>query len=126
MRRAVDRPLQRGRRRRRHLRTDVHRPTLGIKPLDNSQWHTYTEEQPNALRVEEVPRFLAQTPKLYPQHFAMIALVARYGRHPSELRPLRRSRERVRAGLAKVISLAGSLQPHNGSGDQGGDRAQAA
>jgi hypothetical protein len=34
--------------------------------------------------------------------------------------------EEVRAGLAKVISIAGFLDAHRGSGDQGGDRAAAA
>jgi integrase len=68
-------------------------PTIGVKPLDNSQWHTYTEEQPNALTVEEVPLFLAKARVLYPQHFGMIALGLATGRRPSELRPLRRNGE---------------------------------
>jgi hypothetical protein len=66
-------------------------PTKGIKPLDTSTWHTYTEEQPNSLTVEEVPRFMAKARELYPQHFAMLALGLATGRRPSELRPLRRT-----------------------------------
>ena len=66
-------------------------PTKGIKPLDTSTWHTYTEEQPNSLTVEEVPRFMAKARELYPQHYAMMALGLATGRRPSELRPLRRT-----------------------------------
>lgn len=66
-------------------------PTKGIKPLDTSTWHTYTEEQPNSLTVDEVPRFMAKARELYPRHFAMLALGLATGRRPSELRPLRRN-----------------------------------
>jgi integrase len=65
-------------------------PTKGIKPLDTSTWHTYTEEEPNSLTVDEVPRFMAKVRELHPQHFAMLALGLATGRRPSELRPLRR------------------------------------
>ena len=65
-------------------------PTKGIRPLDTSTWHTYTEEEPNSLTVDEVPRFMTTTRALYPQHFAMLALGLATGRRPSELRPLRR------------------------------------
>jgi integrase len=65
-------------------------PTRGIKPLDTSTWHTYTEEEPNSLTVDEVPRFMEKARVLHPQHFAMLALGLATGRRPSELRPLRR------------------------------------
>jgi hypothetical protein len=65
-------------------------PTKGIRPLDTSTWHTYTEEEPNSLTVDEVPRFVAHARTLHPQHFAMLALGLATGRRPSELRPLRR------------------------------------
>jgi integrase len=65
-------------------------PTRGIKPLDTSTWHTYTEEEPNSLTVDEVPRFMAKARELHPQHFAMLALGLATGRRPTELRPLRR------------------------------------
>ena len=64
-------------------------PTRGIKPLDTSTWHTYTEEEPNSLTVNEVPRFMAKARELFPQHYAMLALGLATGRRPSELRPLR-------------------------------------
>ena len=67
--------------------------TRGIKPLDTSTWHTYTEEEPNSLTVEEAPRFMAKALELFPQHFAMIALGLSTGRRPCELRPLRRKGE---------------------------------
>jgi integrase len=64
--------------------------TRGIRPLDTSTWHTYTEEEPNSLSVDEVPRFMAKARALFSQHFAMLALGLATGRRPSELRPLRR------------------------------------
>jgi integrase len=66
-------------------------PTRGIEPLDTSRYPTYTEEEPGALAIDEVPRFLEQARRLYPQHFAMFALGIATGRRPSELRPLRRA-----------------------------------
>jgi integrase len=65
-------------------------PTRGVRPIDTSTWHTYTEEEPNSLTVEEVPPFMAQAQKLFPQHYAMLALGLATGRRPCELRPLRR------------------------------------
>src|SRR5262245_4488214 len=48
--------------------------TKGIKPIDTSRYPTYTEEEPGALTVDEVPIFLEQARELYPQHYAMLAL----------------------------------------------------
>jgi len=64
-------------------------PTRAVKPLDTSTWETYTEEQPNALTVDEVPAFMAQARRLFPQHHAQLALGLATGRRPCELRPLR-------------------------------------
>lgn len=64
-------------------------PTRGVKPLDTSTWQTYTEEEPNALTVAEVPRFMAKAQVLFPQHYAQLALGLATGRRPCELRPLR-------------------------------------
>jgi integrase len=66
-------------------------PTTGVPNLDASVRHTYTEEEPNALTPEELPRFLAALRKHYPQHFAMAALGFATGLRPSTLRPLRRA-----------------------------------
>ena len=62
-------------------------PTKGIRPLDTSTWHTYTEEEPNSLSVDEVPRFLARIRRLFPQHFAMLALGFATGLRPSSCGP---------------------------------------
>jgi integrase len=70
-----------------HLDRD---PTRKVELLDTSDWNTYTDEEPGALAVPEVPIFLAQARKLYPQHFAMLVLGIATGRRPSEMRPLRR------------------------------------
>jgi integrase len=64
-------------------------PTRGVKPLDTSTWQTYTEEEPNALMVDEVPQFMAKAQVLFPQHYAQLALGLATGRRPCELRPLR-------------------------------------
>jgi integrase len=64
-------------------------PTRNVKPLDTSAWQTYTEEEPNALSVDEVQVFMATAKKLYPQHYAELALGLGTGRRPCELRPLR-------------------------------------
>jgi len=52
---------------------------------------TYTREQPNALTVEQMPKFLAKLKELHPQHYAMAFLGFVIGARPSTLRPLRRS-----------------------------------
>jgi integrase len=64
-------------------------PTRSVKPLDTSTWQTYTEEEPNALLVNEVPGYMAKAQELFPQHYAQIALGLATGRRPCELRPLR-------------------------------------
>jgi hypothetical protein len=58
--------------------------------LDTSEHEVYTDEEPNALLPEEVPRFLATLRDLFPQHFAMTYLGLITGLRPSTLRPLRR------------------------------------
>ena len=88
-------------------------PTKGIRPLDASTWHTYTEEEPNSLTVDEVPRFVAHARALHPQHFAMLALGLATGRRPSELRPLRKQ------GPTTRHSLDRRRAPGTPLGDQG-------
>ncbi len=65
-------------------------PAADVTTLDTSTHHTYTEEQPNSLTVDEVPGFLATMNSLYPQFFAMVALGFATGLRPSSMRPLRR------------------------------------
>ena len=65
-------------------------PMDGIRNFDTSE-HGYTEEEPNSLTVEEMPRFLEKMRALYPQHFAFVCLGFFLGHRPSTLRPLRRS-----------------------------------
>lgn len=61
-----------------------------IQPLSLRGHRTYTPESPNALKAEEVPRFLAKMMEMYPQHYAMTALGFCTGLRPSSLRPIRR------------------------------------
>lgn len=65
-------------------------PTAGIEDFDTSLHPTYTDEEPNALTVEEVRTFLVKMRELFPQHYAMTALGFATGLRPSSLRPLRR------------------------------------
>jgi len=62
----------------------------GVTDFDTSEHTTYTEEEPNALSVEQVPAFLRALFDLFPQHFAMTYLGFATGLRPSSLRPLRR------------------------------------
>lgn len=64
-------------------------PTRAVKPLATTTWQTYTEEEPNALTADEVPGFMASAERLFPQHYAQLALGLATGRRPCELRPLR-------------------------------------
>jgi hypothetical protein len=52
---------------------------------------TYTREQPNALKGEQMPLFLATMKARHPEHYAMTFLGFVIGARPSTLRPLRRS-----------------------------------
>jgi integrase len=65
-------------------------PMEDVKDFDTSEHATYTEEEPNALRPEEAPAFLASMRALHPQHYAMTYLGFVTGLRPSQLRPLRR------------------------------------
>jgi integrase len=66
-------------------------PTEGIDSFDTSEHHTYTEEEPNALTVDEARAFLACMQGDFPQHYAMTYLGFATGLRPSSLRPLRRA-----------------------------------
>lgn len=64
--------------------------TEDVKDFDTSEHATYTEEEPNALTPEEVPKFLETMREVYPQHYAMTFLGLVTGLRPSTLRPFRR------------------------------------
>jgi integrase len=65
-------------------------PIAGVKGFDTSEHPAYTDEEPNALTPDEVPLFLAEMRRRFPQHFAMTALGFATGLRPSSMRPLRR------------------------------------
>lgn len=69
---------------------DRRSPTAGIAKFDTSAHPSYTDEEPNSLTADEAKAFLAAMRRLYPQHFAMVALGFATGLRPSSLRPLRR------------------------------------
>lgn len=66
-------------------------PMLGVTPFDASTHHTYTEEEPNALTVDELPTFLDAFYSKYPQYFAFAFTGFVTGLRPSSIRPLRRA-----------------------------------
>lgn len=66
-------------------------PMLGVSDFPVDEYHTYTEEEPNALTPDEVPVWLEKWLELYPQHYAMVLLATVTGLRPSTLRPLRRA-----------------------------------
>jgi site-specific recombinase XerD len=68
-------------------------PTFGLESFSLAEHPTYTDEEPNSLTVEEVPRFLSKMREKYPQFFAATALGFATGLRPSSLRPLRRRGE---------------------------------
>ncbi len=65
-------------------------PAADVPPFDTSRHRTYTEEEPNALELHELPKFLACMRERHPQHYAMTYLGLATGLRPSSLRPLRR------------------------------------
>lgn len=65
-------------------------PMLGVTPFDTTTHHTYTEEEPNALTVAELPEFLDAFYLAYPQFFAITFTGFVLGLRPSSIRPLRR------------------------------------
>jgi integrase len=67
----------------------VWNPMDNLKPLDTSDWNTYTDEEPNSLTLPELVSFLKVLRQMYPQHLAMVVLGLATGLRPSSLRPLR-------------------------------------
>ena len=68
-------------------------PGALLKPLPTTGHRTYTAESPNALKPEDVPRFVAAMARLHPDYHAMTVLGFVTGLRPSSLRPLRRKGE---------------------------------
>ena len=62
-----------------------------LQPLSTIGHRTYTPEEPNALRPQDVPAFVVAMARLHPAHHAMTVLGFVTGLRPSSLRPLRRS-----------------------------------
>ena len=98
--------------------------TDGVRYLDTSEHDIYTDEEPNALLPAEVPPFMAKLRELFPQHFAMAYLGLITGLRPSTLRPLRRTRPRVRRGLEGEPAARPPL-PHRRRGGDADDQAEA-
>ena len=65
-------------------------PVASLKPFVNKEHHTYTIEEPNALRPDMVVAFVQAALVKKPRHYAMLLLMFVTGLRPSMLRPLRR------------------------------------
>lgn len=49
---------------------DLRDPMRGVDMFDTREHNTYSEEEPNSLAPEDVPRFLGKLRELHPEHFA--------------------------------------------------------
>ncbi|MBK9032066.1 MAG: hypothetical protein IPL61_12205 [Myxococcales bacterium] len=70
---------------------DIRDPMRGVDLFDMREHSTYTEEEPNSLAPDDVPRFLATLRDMHPEHYAFSFLGFTTGLRPSSLRPLRRA-----------------------------------
>lgn len=69
---------------------DLKDPMRGVDPFDTREHSTYTEEEPNSLAPDVVPKFLAAMREMHPEHYAFTFVGITTGLRPSTLRPLRR------------------------------------
>lgn len=65
-------------------------PCSKLKNVSKRGHRTYTYEEPNALKPEDLPKFLDEMRIRYPDHYAFALLGFTTGLRPSSLRPLRR------------------------------------
>jgi len=64
-------------------------PCRRVEDVSKRLHRTYTYEEPNALKPEDVSRFLDEFRVRYPEHYAFVFLGFTTGLRPSSLRPLR-------------------------------------
>jgi hypothetical protein len=64
-------------------------PSRRVENVPGRTHRTYTYEAPNALKPEDVPRFLDEMRVRFPEHYAFVFLGFTTGLRPSSLRPLR-------------------------------------
>ncbi len=69
---------------------DLRDPMRGVDPFDTREHNTYTEEEPNSLPPDLVPKFLSKMRELHAPHYAFTFIGFTTGLRPSSLRPLRR------------------------------------
>lgn len=84
-----------------------------VKLFDASKHETHTEEDPNALNREQVPKFLSLVQRLYPQHYAMAVFGFATGLRGTNISPIRIKGPKVdlnwETGLCYVRRGAGRL-----------------
>jgi hypothetical protein len=64
-------------------------PCRKLANVSKRSHRTYTYEEPNSVKPEDVPRFLAEIRVRFPDHYAFVFLGFTTGLRPSSLRPLR-------------------------------------
>ena len=64
-------------------------PCRKVEHVSKRTHRTYTYEEPNSLRPEDVARFLAEFRVKFPEYYAFVFLGITTGLRPSSLRPLR-------------------------------------
>lgn len=64
-------------------------PAGKVSPFDTKAHRVYTDEQPNAFKLEDVVPFLDAMRVRWPEHYAIVYLGMWTGLRPSSLRPLR-------------------------------------
>ena len=69
---------------------DLADPAAKVDPFDLKAHRTYSDEEPNAFKLEHVAPFLDEMRVRWPEHYAMVYLGMWTGLRPSSLRPLRR------------------------------------
>lgn len=73
--------------------------------FDTREHSTYTDEEPNSLSPDLVPKFLGKMRELHPAHFAFTFVVFTTGLRPSSLRPLRREGPHANVMLDEGVLL---------------------
>ncbi len=64
-------------------------PCRNLENVSKRGHRTYTYEEPNALKPEDMPKFLDEFRENFPQYYAFVFLGFTTGLRPSSLRPLR-------------------------------------
>lgn len=91
---------------------DIRDPLRGVDAFDMREHSTYTEEEPNSLAPEMIPKFLGAMRELHPDHYAFTFVGITTGLRPSSLRPLRREGPQADIKWKEGILIVRRSQTH--------------